>query len=231
MTKPLVGISANQRLNIALDDLPWTYALAGFSDAVMKANATPILLPIGNEETAKQHVSLVDKIILIGGQNVDPKFYNQSKEAFDDDFFLERDVYEIAIINEARRQGKPILGICRGLQLMNVILGGTLNQNIPNHWQKMPSDSYHHDIITNKDSFLFSIYGEKASINSFHHQSIKELGNGLEVISRDPRDNTIEAVVSNDPTFQFIGVQWHPELLQHISNADFQLFDYFINTY
>lgn len=86
MKKPIIGITANQRLNIALDDLPWTYAPAGFSEAVIKSGATPLLLPIGDEEAAKTYVSLVDKIIIIGGQNVDPKFYNEEKAAYDDDF-------------------------------------------------------------------------------------------------------------------------------------------------
>ncbi len=80
------------------------------------------------------------------------------------------------------KQGKPIFGICRGMQLMNVILGGTLNQNILNHWQNGPSYSQYHEMVTKKHSFLQDIYSEIALINSFHHQSIKELGRGLENI-------------------------------------------------
>jgi len=84
------------------------------------------------------------------------------------------------------KQGKPIFGICRGMQLMNVILGGTLNQNILNHWQNGPFYSQYHEMVTKKHSFLQDIYSEIALINSFHHQSIKELGRGLEIIAVRP---------------------------------------------
>ena len=104
------------------------------------------------------------------------------KKCLHDDFFYERDIYETALIKEALKQGKPIFGICRGMQLMNVILGGTLNQNILNHWQNGPSYSQYHEMVTKKHSFLQDIYSEIALINSFHHQSIKELGRGLEII-------------------------------------------------
>lgn len=230
MSKPIIGITANQRLNTALDDLPWTYAPAGFSNAVIKSGAIPLLLPIGDEEAAATYVSMVDKIILIGGQNVDPKFYHAENEAINDDFFLARDYYELAIIKEAIKQNKPILGICRGLQLMNVHLGGTLLQNIPNHWQELPSDSLHHDIVIDSTSPLASIYGQKPYINSFHHQAIDQLADGLTVIARDPRDGIIEAVVGTDD-IAFLGVQWHPELLQEVRQEDLNLFSYFINEF
>lgn len=108
---------------------------------------------------------------------------------------------------------------------MNVILGGTLHQNIPNHWQNCPSDSHYHKMVTNENSILNPIYGSRALINSFHHQSINLLGKGFDIIATDPRDNMIEAVISNNPNLKFIGVQWHPELLQHKSDTDVQLFN------
>lgn len=86
MTNPIIGISANQRVNIALDDLPWTFVPAGFSNAVIKSNAIPLLLPIEDQEAAKPYASLVDKIIIIVGQNVHLSFYKEEKNAFDDDF-------------------------------------------------------------------------------------------------------------------------------------------------
>ena len=77
---------------------------------------------------------MIDKLILIGGQNVDPKFYNEENHASEDDFFLERDIFEMALIEEATKQKKPIFSICRGTQLMNVALGGSLHQDIEHHW-------------------------------------------------------------------------------------------------
>ncbi|MGT2932630.1 gamma-glutamyl-gamma-aminobutyrate hydrolase family protein [Streptococcus catagoni] len=231
MPKPIIGITANQRLNIALNDLPWSYAPAGFSEAVTRVGGVPLLLPIGDELAAKTYVSLVDKIILIGGQNVDPKFYNEERKASNDDFFLARDIYEIHIIKEAMKQKKPILGICRGLQLMNVVLGGNLHQDIDNHWQEAPSDFLYHDIEIKKESPLFPIYGEKVLINSFHHQSINRLADGLKTIAKDPRDGTIEAVISDKDDLSFLGVQWHPELLQGYRQEDLDLFHFFVNNF
>lgn len=231
MPKPIIGISANQRLNRTLDDLPWTYAPAGFSEAVIKSGGIPLLLPIGDQEAAQTYVSKIDKLILIGGQNVDPKYYNEDKNAFDDDFFLERDEYEIELIKEAIKQRKPILGICRGMQLMNVFLGGSLHQNISGHWQETPSDTTCHDITIEETSFLNDIFGSQAAINSLHHQCIKDLAPDLSVITRDPRDETIEAVISNNSEIGFIGLQWHPELLQNARSQDAEIFNYFIQSY
>lgn len=231
MSKPIIGISANQRLNIALDNLPWSYAPTGFVQAVTDAGGLPLLLPIGDESAAKVYVSMVDKIILIGGQNVDPKYYQEEKAAFDDDFSPERDHFELAIIKEAIAQKKPILGVCRGTQLMNVALGGSLNQNIPSHWQDAPSDFLSHEMIVDEDSILYPIYGKKTVINSFHHQSLKKVDDDLKVIARDPRDGTIEAVVSTNKAIPFLGVQWHPELLQGVRKEDLQLFDLFVNDF
>lgn len=229
MERPIIGISANQRLNTTLDDLPWTYTPAGFPNAVIAAGGTPLLLPIGDSIAAKTYISMIDKLIIIGGQNVDPSFYNEEKAAFDDDFFMERDLFEIALVKEAIRQNKPIFGICRGMQLMNVILGGTLHQNIENHWQNQPSDTTFHKIKTEEKSILRDIYGEFPAVNSLHHQSLNRLGKGLKVIAEDPRDRTIEAVISDSKAFTFLGVQWHPELLQAARKEDLTLFDFFVN--
>ena len=172
---------------------------------------------------------MIDKLILIGGQNVDPKFYNEENHASEDDFFLERDIFEMALIEEATKQKKPIFSICRGTQLMNVALGGSLHQDIENHWQDKPSDYLYHEMIVEEDSKLAEIYGCGTSINSFHHQSIKHLASDLRVIARDPEDNTVEAVESNSPDLRFLGVQWHPELLLDKREEDLKLFEYVVN--
>ena len=134
MVKPIIGIMGNQRIKKDIN-LPWSYAPTGFVKGVQRAGGLPLILPISSEEDAKTYVSMVDKVLLIGGQNVDPKFYQEERHASENDFFLERDVFELAVIKEAIKQKKPIFGVCRGLQLMNVALGGTLNQDIKGHWQ------------------------------------------------------------------------------------------------
>ena len=124
MTKPIIGITANVRPNPAHEDINWSYAPTGFVEGVQRAGGLAILLPVSDPSEAKTYISMIDKLILIGGQNVDPKFYNEENHASENDFFLERDLFEMALIEEATKQKKPIFSICRGTQLMNVALGG-----------------------------------------------------------------------------------------------------------
>ncbi|MGT2907642.1 gamma-glutamyl-gamma-aminobutyrate hydrolase family protein [Streptococcus dentiloxodontae] len=229
MTKPIIGITANVRPNPAHDDIEWSYAPTGFVQGVQRAGGLALLLPVSEVSEAKTYVNMIDKLLLIGGQNVDPRFYNEENLASEDDFFLERDLFELALIEEAAKQKKPIFSICRGTQLMNVALGGTLHQDIENHWQDKPSDYLYHEMIVDKESKLAEIYGTKTEINSFHHQSINHLASDLRIIARDPNDNTIEAVESISPDLRFLGVQWHPELLLDKRKEDLELFSYVVN--
>lgn len=229
MSRPIIGITANERSNPALDDILWTYAPSGFVNGVKEAGGLPLIIPIGEPQTAKSYVSLVDKIILIGGQTVDPSFYGEENMASEDDFMRERDDFELAIIAEAVRQGKPIFSVCRGTQLMNVALGGSLHQDIENHWQDLPSDYLSHDMVIKEGTKLAEIYGKETSINSFHHQSIKHLASDLRIIARDPNDGTVEAVESINPKMRYLGVQWHPELLHEKRQADLELFKFVVH--
>lgn len=231
MKQPIIGITGNQRPNPKSDlgDIIWSYAPTGFIEGVKRAGGIPLILPIGDKELAKPYVSMVDKIILIGGQNVDPEFYGEENQAMEDDFFKERDIFELAIIEEATKQKKAIFSVCRGTQLMNVALGGSLHQDIENHWQDNPSDYLSHEMEVLPGSRLAQFYDKKTSVNSFHHQSIKHLASDLKVVAKDPNDGTIEAVESTNPELRFLGVQWHPELLLDARSADQKLFDYVVN--
>ena len=101
MTKPIIGITTNVRANPAHEDINWSYAPSGFVEGVQKAGGLAILLPVSDPSEAKTYISMIDKLILIGGQNIDPKFYNEENHACEDDFFLERDLFEMALIEEA----------------------------------------------------------------------------------------------------------------------------------
>lgn len=229
--KPIIGISGNERSNCRFSDILWSYAPTGYIRAIQQAGGIPLIIPVGDMDTAKTYISMVDKLILTGGQNVDPVFYGHEKKTTDNDFHRQRDLFEFALIDEAIRQSKPIFSVCRGTQLMNIALAGSLNQEIENHWQDAPSDYLSHQMIVKEDSLLFSIYGKASAINSFHHQSIDELSPFLRVVAYDPADNTIEAVESINPDIRFLGVQWHPELLQSSRKEDQELFDFIVNDF
>ncbi|MFR4844597.1 MAG: gamma-glutamyl-gamma-aminobutyrate hydrolase family protein [Streptococcus sp.] len=228
MTKPIIGITANVRPNPAHEDINWSYAPSGFVEGVQRAGGLAILLPVSDPSEAKTYISMIDKLILIGGQNVDPKFYNERTMP------VKMTSSSNVISLKWHLSKKPLskethFSICRGTQLMNVALGGSLHQDIENHWQDKPSDYLYHEMIVEEDSKLAEIYGLETSINSFHHQSIKHLASDLRVIARDPEDNTVEAIESNTPDLRYLGVQWHPELLLHKREEDLKLFEYVVN--
>ena len=226
--QPVIGITGNERPFPDDPDANMSYAATGFVEAVKEAGGIPLILPIGDADMAKDYISMIDKLIITGGQNVLPKFYGEEIAIDSDDYLLKRDLFELALIEEARAAKKAIFTVCRGTQLYNVALGGTLHQDIEDHWQDNPGQYTSQELVTKDQTILQEIYGKTSRINSFHHQSIKDLADGLEVIAQDPKDDVIEAVQSTDES-RFLGVQWHPELRFDKSPADHKLFEYVVN--
>lgn len=228
MSMPIIGISANERTEPLDATTPsMSYALNGFVEAVQKAGGTPLILPIGTEEQAKQYVTMIDKLILTGGQHVLPQFYKEEKTIISDDYNLRRDLFELALIREALQQKKPIFSVCRGTQLFNVALGGTLYQDIEHHWQEEAADVTSHQIVVAENSTLADIFGNHAHINSYHHQAIKDLAPGLEVLAYAADDQIIEAITTTTDQ-PYLGVQWHPELLFQTAEENLKLFEYVV---
>ncbi|WP_423216045.1 gamma-glutamyl-gamma-aminobutyrate hydrolase family protein [Streptococcus equinus] len=211
MEKVVVGISGNIKELPARSGLPYDVVSRRLSDGVKEAGGLPIIIPVGSPNLAKDYISMIDKLVLSGGQNVTPKFYGERKTIDSDNYSLERDEFELALINEALKQNKPIFAVCRGMQLLNVALGGTLNQKIEHHWQEdFSGTSQKVEILPNSRVSKFLSTG--SLVNSFHQQSVKELAPSLIATARDPRDGTIEAYESKDGA-PILGFQWHPELL------------------
>ncbi len=162
-------------------------------------------------------VERVDALLLAGGADVCPVSYGQ--EEYDTRWpgDYRRDQYELALIEEARKQGKPVLGVCRGLQVLNVYFGGTLHQDNVEYGptEKVHRDSevydhLHHNVTLHEGSELARIYGAgEHRINSIHHQSVRELGEGL-TVSATSEDGLVEGIERFDNGW-FMGVQWHPE--------------------
>lgn len=228
MVKPIIGITGNEREIPDDQFIHISYSATGFAEGVKEAGGLPLILPIGDEELAKHYINLIDKLIITGGQNVLPQFYGEEKTIDSDDYSLKRDLFELALIKQARKQNKPIFTVCRGTQLYNVALGGTLHQDIEHHWQDSSAEYTTQNMVTKNGSLLHKIYGPSSEINSFHHQSIKDLAPNLEVIAYDPKDKVIEAITSTDGS-PYLGVQWHPEFLFGSRNGDRILFDYVVN--
>ncbi len=189
--------------------------------------AVGVLLPY---RTDKEYLSWVKEyfhgFMFCGGDDIDPKLYGEENKASKNICSL-RDDFEMALFDEIIDSGKPILAICRGIQILNVYLGGTLHQHIDNHSQSTPKNARGQKTLINKGSLLHKIVGEDEILtNSFHHQSIKELGRDL-VADAESADGYIEAAHLAGHRF-CLGVQWHPEAYFTEDNSAAAIFSAFV---
>lgn len=188
--------------------------------AVARAGGVPVILPVINtDEIIAQQLKAVDGLILSGGFDVHPHFYGEEPHALLDVCYPDRDAFEIKLAQTASKMNIPILGICRGLQLLNVAFGGTLHQDIAlhsnevlQHHQKARPDMPAHTVNLELGTVLHHIF-QQTSIrtNSLHHQSINKLAPGF-TVSAKSQDGVIEGIESMEHSF-ILGVQWHPELM------------------
>lgn len=233
---PVIGISANiaKDADGMLPGYRRSYVNEDYIAAIIQNGGVPILLPVNEkEDVLKQQVSLLDGLILSGGSDISPLEYGEEPDVLLGEIIPERDYSDMKILQFAIEKKIPILGICRGLQLLNVYHGGTLyqdnryhHQEVYKHWQGHGPDIATHHVSLEKDSILYHAYQkENICVNSFHHQSIKKLGDGLKKIAKS-KDGIIEGIESTYYPFM-VGTQWHPEMLfrkDEGANALFKLF-------
>jgi putative glutamine amidotransferase len=224
--QPVIGIAAKV---VALDHLPWTPSLFGldhtYSDAVARAGGTPIILPVTEEKKLQRRLyDLCDGILLAGGDDVDPHIFGGEPTEKTQPYNRPRDDQEIQLIKWAVKDDKPLLGICRGMQIMNVAFGGTLYQDIADEAPKASAthmaafDKKNFAYIAHKlrlkpNSIIAKILGDnEIAANAYHHQAIDRLGKSL-VATGWAEDDIIEAIEMPNQRFA-IGIQSHPEVLE-----------------
>jgi putative glutamine amidotransferase len=214
---PLIGMTTSNGRKTTNIYIPRAYV-----ESVRKAGGLPVLIPTGTRpEQAAELRELFDGVLIIGGADIDPSYYGGRPHASVELDGPERDELEIAIVKAAAETDWPVFGICRGLQVMNVALGGTLYTDIPdqlpgalkhNRDTKRERDLLAHSVTVTRGAQISSILGEgELKVNSLHHQGIRLLGERLLATSTAP-DGLVESIEVPGHPFA-LGVQWHPECL------------------
>jgi putative glutamine amidotransferase len=202
---------------------------------VSEAGGVPVVLPpSASLRAARALLDSVDGLLLSGGPDLGPGYYGEGPIPELGTTIPEWDALEMALLGLALERGMPVFGICRGMQMLNVALGGTLYQDVPsqigadgiNHWQTTPKCHSTHEVEVLEDSYLAEITDRRTvEVNSYHHQGIKSLADALTVAARSA-DGMIEALEPRDFSDRWlVGVQWHPEGLRDSGSGHRNLFE------
>ena len=214
MSKPKIGLICFVFQSIS----PRNYIIQrGYVRSIIDAGGIPILIPV-TEDPARcaDYIDMIDGLLVPGGEDVAPEFYGEDPHRTVSYINRDKDRYDLELIRLCREQNKPIFGICRGFQVINVAFGGTLYQDIPS---QLPEAMCHnqsqdlrnvptHKVTLDENSVIGRILGKEIYTNSFHHQAVKDVGDGLRVVGRTA-DGVVEALETEDG--RIFAVEWHPE--------------------
>ena len=223
----MIGLTSSAHV-ISIGGEPYAirYTPAALDDAVLAAGGLPIHLPILHEDEIEDALGLIDGLILAGGCDVDPQLYGAQRlhPPPVPNYDPARDASEQALIEAILVDPRPMLGICRGLQILNVALGGSLIDDDGHYYQRVPQPGPTHPLLIEPGSRLEAIFGSRLiEVNSIHNQMIERLGSDLVVTARS-EDGVIEAVEFENGGSLLIGVQWHPEAMAAEHALQRQLF-------
>lgn len=232
--RPLIGVT------------PWydydksvTYIKPGYCEGVNEVGGLAVLLPMTTDEgMLLEIVDRFDGFLVSGGPDVDARYYGENNMPYNEEISPFRDLMEMFVCKKAIELNKPVFGICRGIQVMNAAMGGTLFQDIHaqvkdrellKHSQSAPKWYPTHDVHIERNSRVWDAFKkEHAGVNSFHHQAVKDPAPGFRVTSR-AIDGIIESIEYSGHVFA-VGVQWHPELMWDRDREFLNLFKDFVGS-
>lgn len=223
--RPVIGLMSYRKVAAQATPIPLFALMPSYSEAVEAAGGAPLMIPLGlDEETLDVVLDRIDGLLLTGGGDMTPSTYRSNRDDLVDDTDPDRDRVEIYLARRAMAIGKPTLAICRGHQVLNVALGGTLYEDVRqmlpgamkhDYFGEHPRNYRPHDVTIVPDGRLAQLLPgtERLEVNSLHHQGIRDLAPALDVTAV-ASDGLIEGVAAREHPFA-VGVQWHPENLIH----------------
>lgn len=235
--KPVIGISGNILINKGntFSGYRRSYVNQDYVEAILRAGGIPFIIPFNEDlESIREMVEHVDGVILSGGHDVNPYNYGEDPLLKIGEVFPERDVFDMEIYKTAVKFNKPVFGICRGFQIINVVNGGSLYQDLSyadfvklKHDQQDNPSQATHFVKFEEGTFLRDILGEESKVNSFHHQILKDVAPGFKVVAKSP-DGVVESIQKITEDCFVVGVQWHPEMLSVKYEDSQKAFDEFV---
>jgi len=237
--RPVIGITSQPKQTIGSSGNLDSHVIGHtYTDSVLRAGGIPVILPpVANDDVAAL-VDRLDGIVLTGGGDMDPGRYGEEPHPDIRKVNTARDEFELAIVHEAKSRRLPVLAICRGLQVVNVALGGTLIQDIPSVVGSTDHGvigeavyQAHQQVTIDTDSDIAKAVGKtEIMVNSIHHQAVKDLAPGFRPVAW-ANDGVIEGIQHEDDEWALLAVQWHPEYLGHnCDEASHLLFEAFVES-
>ena len=211
------------------------WMLPGYMEGILEAGGLPLMLPLTDDrEVIRQMTDQCDGFLLTGGQDVSPELYGEKRLPQCGECSPERDRMEKMLLEEVLHKNIPVLGICRGIQFLNAALGGTLYQDLPSqrgtgmtHCQKPPYDVPVHEVEIKEGTPLYDLLGCRSlAVNSYHHQAVRQLAPGLEVMAVS-EDGLTEGVYMPDRRFVW-AIQWHQEFSYRAEENSRKIFAAFV---
>lgn len=232
--KPKIGITCYMD---TVSNVKYNMLSTFNTNAVLKAGGIPVIFPASSDdEIISNYLDIVDGVYFTGGEDISPILLNEEPSPYIGKLSYDRDIFEIKLFKEAAKRDIPILGVCRGMQLINIAAGGKNYQDIYKehegvscHNPKADMQDYFHNVYLEKGSIISEIYKDfnnRLMVNSSHHQAVKIPAEGFKVTGR-AKDNIIECIESIKNTF-ILATQWHPEYLQEKHEEGILIYKRFI---